>query len=377
MNNSSAVEVGKVRFNEFDGLLGTPEEDSMIKSLHAVKVPGNKLRVVFLKGFSTGINWSVTVDKADIKSEERDDLESNTGGNLVCKQHFIKTVTHCNSNSEFLIIWDGDNYDNTCYTEVIPELLRKISANGMSYTLIAYRSAKFEEFKNSWLSCPDIESLEINIVKGPLITGNHYEDLAIFSREKTSTFLNPSDVNSISIFLFGGGPILEAELTPRLPFESTEIIIYNVTRVRGEKGSMYFQRNYIFKDSKYSENGEISIAKYFRVKKDQRAICKIENASDCLEEYVFSSKNSSIYRVPETHSNCKGSKNMTKKEVGSPRPSVGSPRRSAGRPRGSRNKSKRKSTRAKKSPGRPKRSVGKTRRSVGGRPKGSRNKRSR
>lgn len=76
----------------------------MIKSLHAVKVPGNKLRVVFLKGFSTGINWSVTVDKADIKGEERDDLESNTGGNLVCKQHFIKTVTHCNSNSEFLII---------------------------------------------------------------------------------------------------------------------------------------------------------------------------------------------------------------------------------------------------------------------------------
>ena len=376
MNNSSAVEVGKVRFNEFDGLLGTPDEDSMIKSLHAVKVPGNKLRVVFLKGFSTGINWSVTVDKADIKGEERDDLESNTGGNLVCKQHFIKTVTHCNSNSEFLIIWDGDNYDNTCYTEVIPELLRKISANGMSYTLIAYRSAKFEEFKNSWLSCPDIESLEINIVKGPLITGNHYEDLAIFSREKTSTFLNPSDVNSIGIFLFGGGPILEAELTPRLPFESTEIMIYNVTRVRGEKGSMYFQRNYIFKDSKYSENGEISIAKYFRVKKDQRAICKIENASDCLEEYVFSSKNSAIYRVPETHSNCKGWKNVTKKEVGSPRPSVGKTRRSAGRPRGSRNKSKRKSTRAKKSPGRPKRSAGKTRRSVG-RPKGSRNKRSR
>ena len=151
MNNSSEVEsekVGKVRFNEFDGLLGTPEEDSMIKSLHSVKVPGNKLRVVFLKGFSTGINWSVTVDKGDIKGEERDDLESNTGGNLACKQHFIKTVTHGNSNSEFLIIWDGDNYDKTCYTEVIPELLRKISANGMSYTLIAYRSAKFEDFKN-------------------------------------------------------------------------------------------------------------------------------------------------------------------------------------------------------------------------------------
>jgi hypothetical protein len=184
-DNSTTVEydqVGKVRFKEFDGLLGTEEEDSRIKALYTLQSPGNELNVIFLKGFSTGINYTVTVDKSDIKAEEREDLEANTAGNVACKQHFVDIVTRGNTGQEFLIIWDGDSYDRTCYTEVIPELLRKISGKGMRYTLIAYRSAKFEEFKNSWTSCQDIESLEINIVKGPLITGNHYEDLAIFSR---------------------------------------------------------------------------------------------------------------------------------------------------------------------------------------------------
>ena len=341
MNNS-------VRFNEFDGLSGT--DDSRIKALYTVKEPGNELNVIFLKGFSTGINYTVTVDKSDIKAEEQNDLEANTAGNVACKQHFVDLVSRGNTGQEFLIIWDGDSYDKTCYTEVIPELLKEISGKGMTYRLIAYRSANFEEFKNSWLTCPDMQSVEINIVKGPLVSGNHYEDLAIFSREKTASFLNPSDVNRIGIFLFGGGPILEAELTPRLPFEMTEIMIYNVTRVRGEKGAKYFQRNYIFKDSKYSANGEIPIAKYFRVKKDGRAICIIEDPRECLEEFIFSSKNLNI---------------RTRKGVGSP------VRKGPGRPRGSPNKSK-----PRKSVGSPRKSVGRPRKSVG-RPRGSRNKRSR
>ena len=310
MNDSSSVEpekVGKVRFNEFDGLLGTPEEDSMIKSLHAVKVPGNKLKVVFLKGFSTGINWSVTVDKSDIKGEERDDLESNSLINQICLGDAIDNI--CNSvNQELLIVWDGDNYDKGSFTYVIPELLKKLNSSNITYKLIAYRSSQFEEFKTSWTSCSDIDTTEINIIKSPLISGNHYEDLAIFGREKTASFLNMSNVSSICIFCFGGGVILEAELTPRLPFETTEIMMYNVTRIRGQKPNMYFQRNYIFKDTKYIDRYSIVLGKYFRIKKDERAICQIENDNALRETLVNYSKNTSgkgTIRIFERYANRK------------------------------------------------------------------------
>lgn len=289
--NNGVAEVGNVTFNEFDALLNMEEDNAKIKALYTLQDPNKKISVVFIKGFSVGINWVGTVEKSDIKAEERDDLEPNTLINEKCKSDFIDIICKQN-NCEFLIIWDGDDYEKTCYTDVIPKLLDKLSEKNFTYKLIAYRSSKFEQFKNSWSSCTDIRRTEINIVRGPLITGNHYEDLAVFGREKTATFLNPQHLGSISIFCFGGGPTLEAELTPRLPFESTEIIMYNVTRPRGSKPDMYFQRNYIFKDTKYVDGESTVLAKYFRIKKDERAICQIENDNAVGETLVTYSKNS-------------------------------------------------------------------------------------
>jgi hypothetical protein len=310
MNDSSSVEpekVGKVRFNEFDALLDTEEENEKIKNLYTLKDANKKIRVVFLKGFSVGINWTDTVEKDDIKVEERHHLEPNSLINQRCLGDAIDNI--CNSvNKELLIVWDGDNYDKGSFTYVIPELLKKLNSSNITYKLIAYRSSQFEEFKTSWTSCSDIDTTEINIIKSPLISGNHYEDLAIFGREKTASFLNMSNVSSICIFCFGGGVILEAELTPRLPFETTEIMMYNVTRIRGQKPNMYFQRNYIFKDTKYIDGDSIVLGKYFRIKKDERAICQIENDNALRETLVNYSKNTSgkgTIRIFERYANRK------------------------------------------------------------------------
>jgi hypothetical protein len=265
-------------FNEFDAVVNTREENDRISQLFSPQNSGAKITVVFIKGFSVDINWTFNVKEEDIKQDQRKYLIPNTISNSLCIDDLLMRFNKPSS-SEILIIWDGDNYGSTCYTYSIRKLVERLIDNGDTYRLIAFRGDNFGEFKSSWENCNSTRNFEINLITGPVIEGNHYEDLAEFSRNKTASFLNSSDINSISIYCFGGGPIMEAELSSRLPFKNTNIMIYNITRLRGKSPDMFFQRNYIFPDPNYSEDFKIVLGKYFSINRGERPICKIENGN--------------------------------------------------------------------------------------------------
>ena len=307
----------------------------------------SKTCVVFLKGFSAGINWG---DSDTTKVEGVLNLKENTISNDMYKNSFIKFVKNeCRQGCKFVFVWDGDNYSNSCYTRVIPYLMGDKNIRNNS-VFLAYRAASEEKaFIDSWLPIATKNDVVINVILSPEVVNGEYEKLGVFSRNET--FLCKELISNEVYFYFacfGGGAILDKEFSSSFMLPSL-IIIYNVTRIKNGKT----ERNGIFDMDKKDAPSDLPFA---TVSMQTINVKKGEIPFDLINISKQRSKDEII--KPRRKGRPSGSRNKSKRKS------------RKGRPRGSRNKPKMKSRKGRPSGSRnnPKRKSRK------GRPRGSRNK---
>jgi hypothetical protein len=323
----------------------------------------SKTYVVFLKGFSVGINWG---DSDTTKVEGVLNLKENTISNDMYKDVFINFVKNqCKQGWKFVFVSDNDNYSNSCYTRIIPFFMadKKIRDNSVFIHYITVSDEK--AFTDSWLPIATKNDVVMNVILSPEVVNGEYEKLGVFSRNQT--FLCKDLISDEVYFYFvcfGGGAILDKEFS--YPFKrSCFIIFYNVTRIKNGKT----ERNGIFDIDKKDTPSDLPFPTVSMdtivVKKGQIPLDLMNISKERSKEYMIK---------PRLKGRPRGSRNKPKPKSRKGRPrgsrNKAKPKSRKGRPRGSRNKAKPKSRK-----GRPRGSRNKAKpNSRKGRPRGSRNK---
>jgi hypothetical protein len=228
-----------VEYNEMYEDVVNPEIQEVYNS-----IPFSEFNVVFLKGFSKGINWpfSETAERSRIEGVKNVDQNTQINGRFL-SIFMINISKKCKNGEKFVFIYDGDdigdNYTYAITTIMVDEI---IAPNSF---FIAYRSnVEKNAFKFSWGSFVRGKKVKVNLICAPEVIKDKYEATGIYSYKKTAECINnvPSRPQPKYFFYnFGGGPILDKEFSEPLPFTAS-MTFYNVTRIKDGKT----ERNSIF-----------------------------------------------------------------------------------------------------------------------------------
>ena len=228
-----------VEYNEMYENVVNPEIQAVYNS-----IPFTEFNVVFLKGFSKGINWpfSETAERSRIEGVKSVDKNTQLNGRFLSV--FMNSISKkCKNGEKFVFIYDGDdigdNYTYAITTIMVDEI---IAPNSF---FIAYRSnVEKNAFKFSWGSFVRGKKVKVSLICAPEVRDDKYEATGIYSYKKTAECINnlPTSLKPKYFFYnFGGGPILDKEFSDPLPFTAS-MTFYNVTRIKGGKT----ERNSIF-----------------------------------------------------------------------------------------------------------------------------------
>lgn len=228
-----------VEYNEMYEDVVNPEIQAVYNS-----IPFAEFNVVFLKGFSKGINWpfSETAERSRIEGVKSVDKNTQLNGRFL--SIFMKSISKkCKNGEKFVFIYDGDdigdNYTHVITTIMVDEII------GPNSFFIAYRSnVEKNAFKFSWGSFVKGKKVKVTLICAPEVRDDKYEATGIYSYKKTAECINnltTSPKPKYFFYNFGGGPILDKEFSDPLPFTAT-MTFYNVTRIKGGKT----ERNSIF-----------------------------------------------------------------------------------------------------------------------------------